>query len=408
MGNDVPIRQAVHKVAEDILDEGLSNNDRATIAWGRQSQNGAVIDRTVKILSTLTGVHVSQDQLDRHDNLLACANGTVDLERGALRPAQKSDYLTKCLAIEYSASAKWDRWCQFLSDVFEDKPEVVDYLQELIGYGITGCTDEQIFCILYGNGGNGKSRFTDVLQAVFRPIMQVSPVETFLARHNDGGGPSPHLVALKGARLVFTSEADEGSRLAEATVKRLTGGDAVPTRELYGKQFTFTPQFLLLISANAIPEIRGRDTGIWRRFRVIDFAQRFDNRQDKDPDIAKRIIAEEAQGVLWWAVEGARRWYGNGKRLREPECVTRFTLNHRRASDPLLGFMPGYLVPDPDGKMAAKVVYQEYCDWAQAEGFKPWGRNSLLHAIRTTDGIKHWESRNVQYFGLSRSPDVNL
>ena len=52
---------------------------------------------------------------------------------------------------------------------------------------------------------------------------------------------SNDLARLKGARLVTTSEAEQGKPLSESLIKQNTGEDAITARFLYGEFFEFLP-----------------------------------------------------------------------------------------------------------------------------------------------------------------------
>ena len=54
-------------------------------------------------------------------------------------------------------------------------------------------------------------------------------------------GPSPDIMALKGLRIAFASETDEGQKFSSSTVKWLTGGDQLVGRYPHDKHpITFT------------------------------------------------------------------------------------------------------------------------------------------------------------------------
>ncbi len=57
-----------------------------------------------------------------------------------------------------------------------------------------------------------------------------------------------------------------------------------------------------------------RDTGIWRRIRVVKWENTFVG-GDEDQDL-KDILAAEASGILRWLVEGCLEWQEHG--LAEP------------------------------------------------------------------------------------------
>jgi putative DNA primase/helicase len=84
--------------------------------------------------------------------------------------------------------------------------------------------------------------------------------------------------------------------------KRLSGGDTISARHLYAEFFEFKPEFKLWLATNHRPTIRGTDTAIWRRIRLIPFTVTIPPAcQDKR---LPEKLKEELPGILAWAVRG--------------------------------------------------------------------------------------------------------
>lgn len=64
------------------------------------------------------------------------------------------------------------------------------------------------------------------------------------------------LAALQGRRLLTASETNDGTRLNEARIKALTGGDPITARFLHGEFFTFRPTAKFWLSLNHKPVVR--------------------------------------------------------------------------------------------------------------------------------------------------------
>src|SRR5204863_2610478 len=125
--------------------------------------------------------------------------------------------------------------------------------------------------IWYGEGSNGKSTLLKVLMALLGPFAQVAPLSLMLEARNGRSAIPNDTARLVGVRLVVTSETPEHGRLAEATVKTLTGGDRLTGRFLHKEFFDFDPSHKVLLVTNHKPMIRGQDWAIWRRIALVPF-----------------------------------------------------------------------------------------------------------------------------------------
>ena len=77
-----------------------------------------------------------------------------------------------------------------------------------------------VFFNLCGTGANGKSTFLNVLLHLFGYYGCSTGIETFTKKNKE---QSNYLARLKGARLVPTSEIEQGIPMSESLIKSVTG-----------------------------------------------------------------------------------------------------------------------------------------------------------------------------------------
>jgi putative DNA primase/helicase len=135
------------------------------------------------------------------------------------------------------------------------------------------------------------------------------------------------IATLKGSRLAFATETEEGKGWAEARLKKLTGGERLPARWMHGNPFNFDPTFKLLVIGNHEPELRTVDAAIRRRFRVIEFKHKPAN---VDPLLEDKLRSE-APGILRWMINGALDWQSEG--LIMPKSVRLATDDYLAGQD---------------------------------------------------------------------------
>ncbi|MDT0267965.1 phage/plasmid primase, P4 family [Streptomyces sp. DSM 44915] len=360
------------------------------------------IDALLRELRTIPSVLVDAEEFDKRPDLLSFSNGVVDLRTGQLRPHDPADMLTVMIPIRYDPQARADRWERFLSEIMPTMPSMPAYLRRLIGYGITGNTSEQCFCILWGSGANGKSVFTDTLTEVFKEITRTTPFATFESKRS--GGIPNDLAALRDARLVMASEGEAGRTMSEATLKQATGTDKMTARFLRREFFTFTPSFLILLATNHRPAFKGQDTGLWRRVKMIPFTRYFAE-NERDYELADKLL-EESAGIAAWAVRGAMEWYAGG--LKDPTPVKNATREYRETSDALSGFLPGVIekTGDDADQLLGNEAFRLYLEWCEAENLpqkEQWRRTTFYRALEERGVTRRKTKRGITLFGVRES-----
>ncbi|MFJ9213045.1 phage/plasmid primase, P4 family [Streptomyces sp. NPDC102264] len=355
------VRSSLHLLGAELLASGEDADRKLAL----KALTNRSIDAVLKELPSVPGVPAKASDFDANHELLSVENGTVNLRTGQLHPHRPSDMITKRLDVAYHPDAPAERWSQFLTEVFPGHPEMPEFMRRLVGYGITGSTSEHVFAFLHGQGSNGKSAFLDALIYVFKGVTAATQFSTF-EKPVTVGQASPELASLRGARLVTASETEKYSRLAEALVKQLTGGDPITCRFLNQNPFTYVPSFLLMVAGNFKPAILSQDEGTWRRPKLIPFDATFSYALgNKDTGLPAKLRAE-AEGILAWAVAGSVEWYANG--LGEPASVTSATQDYRESEDRLAEFIAARLVVEDGARVAPMAVRRAYAEWAEDAG----------------------------------------
>lgn len=354
-------------------------------AHAHRSDNAHSLKNALVCASSMPDLAVHIQEFDADPLILNCANGTLDLRTGELRPHDHRDLLSKVVDVAYDAAATCPRFEKFLREIFQGDEDLVSYMQRVIGYSLTGITTEQVWFIFYGEGSNGKSTLVVSVFGILGDYAQQTPTDLLMKKPKTG---IPNDVArLKGARFVSAMEAGQGRHLDEELIKQLTGGDAVTARFLYGEFFEYFPQLKLFLGTNHRPDVADGTDSTWRRIRLIPFNAKFKKRQphhtDADGPFADPALVAtlktEAPGILAWAVRGCIDWQKGG--LRCPEAVMAATKEYRAESDVLGPFIEDECICLPDARVTVAKIYEAYVAWCSRSGEKPLSRKSFKQML---------------------------
>jgi putative DNA primase/helicase len=348
-------------------DERLDAKERAALAkHAIRSEARERIKAMVDMAKTEKGVAIEADDLDAHPHLLTVENGTIDLRRGELLAHRREDYLTKMIPVPYDPNTTCPRWLAFLDQIMAGDADKIAFIRRAIGYSLTASTDERVLFIPWGNGANGKSTLLETMQMLMGDLASRTATQTLMVRRYEG--VPNDVAALRGRRFVFTSESEEGERLAEARIKDLTGGDRQTARFMRAEWFEFTPTFKIWLATNHKPEIRGTDQAIWDRIRLIPFTVTIPEGERVPKGQLLAAFRAELPGILAWAVAGAKEWYAHG--LGTPESVRQATREYRDEMDVLGQWLTDccYVGPTAVGTVAA--LYGSYQAWCEETGVR--------------------------------------
>jgi putative DNA primase/helicase len=372
----------------------------AAIRFARSCGNSARIRAMTEIAQAGYMIPIEPEQFDQGKVLLNCDTGTLDLKTGELRAFERGDYHTKIWGVPDEPGAKCPRWERFLLQVMGGKVYLVEFIQRVIGYSLTGDTSEQCMFILHGSGANGKSTMLGVLQNILGCYAKAAESSVFVEKKNDSAAFYA-LASLWGARLVTSIETGEGRKLDEPLVKQSTGGDVITCRRMREDFWQYTPEFKLFLATNHRPTIRGTDGGIWRRIRLIPFEVTFPEQQ-RDKGLVSKLL-DEAPGILAWAVRGCLEWRAGG--LREPQEVLTATQEYRHEQDVLGVFLDECCLVGPERRDTAQNIYQAYSRWARDNGAFVWSCKKLMSDLSNRGFGEYRDMRSRGRAGLAVKPE---
>lgn len=328
--------------------------------------------------------HTSRDpiaidgvQLDQDPWKLPCANGVINLKTGELEPGRQTDYLLKASSIlwpDAGIESDFEEWENTLLEIFSGNQNLVDFFRQICGYSMVGEVYQSIFLVMTGRGRNGKSMIVETLSKILGPLSGAIRSEMLLDQNRvaSSSGPTPDIMALRGMRMAFASETDDGCRISPSRVKWLTGNDTITGRNPHDKyEVQFKPSHTLFLLTNHKPHAPADDFAFWERMILFPFELSFVDREPKnenerraDPQLA-RHLESILPNILAWMVKGCIEWQLAGYKLKKPAVIKEAVNDYQRDEDSVGDFIDQCCIVGPDFKVTAAAVYDVFETWWQ-------------------------------------------
>jgi putative DNA primase/helicase len=342
-----------------------------------------------------TRLSISASLFDADPMILATRTDWVNLETGTAHAPDPNILISKASDVTFCSGATCPHFEQFVNDIFEGDTELINFVRRVLGYSMTGRTDEQCMFIMIGDGANGKSTFINVVNNLLGTYATTAASHTLIA--HGGSSIGDDLIDLAGARLITASETEEGQALAEAKIKQMTGGDKLKARRLYGSYSEIEIIGKIFLATNSLPQINNSDHGIWRRIMAIPFNRTF-SAEEQDKTLQSKLMAERP-GIFNWALQGCLEWQHEG--LNPPKIVQDQVAEYKSSMDSISQFIKDECELGVDCSHTASQFYSEYRSWCLAVGKKPKNQTAFKRALEATKGV--YQKRTAKgntWFGI--------
>ena len=310
---------------------------------------------------------------------------------------------------DYDKNATCPKWIAYLNSVWQgaehdDVPERILFVQEFFGAAMLGLATrigkKAIYAYDHGNGGSGKSQFLAVLEAMFPKEWTCSVPPQDMSDNVQGA-------SLAGKRLNLVYESPDRPIVHDDGFKDIVHGEAIQRTRKYGHPFRFEPEAAHVFAANRLPQAPRVTNAFWDRWVILHFHNRFRDTEHEIKDISGKILATERQGIITWAIEGAKRLIEQGH-YTIPESSYINLGKWKVSARPVDQFKADLLSPlRATGEVVPKAeMFQKYCEWAKANGYSPLNIQNFKVALedagveygRGTGGKRGWKTRFLEAY----------
>ena len=285
-------------------------------------------------------------------------------------------FSTARLPYNYDKGARCPRWEAFLDDVMQADTQRSELLQEWAGYMLTDSLRFQKFMLLAGEGGNGKTVFTTLIEKMVG-LENVSHIPLSLF------GDKFSLASTLGKMLNSTSESSHGiNELCETALKSYTSGDRMTFERKYREPISAHPTAKIMISTNQLPNFADKSNGVWRRLLFVPF-DRCIPADEQDPHLIDELSAE-LPGIFNWAYRGLLKLLADGQFIEPRRCKMALA-EYRRDTNPARVFLEeNYTEGFEFEGIPCGEVYHAYVAWCSQNGYRPLNANNFGKEVKRT------------------------
>lgn len=259
-------------------------------------------------------------------------NGTLSLNTMGLARHDWKDYFRYVLPYDYASKADCPMFRRYLNEVMPEK-EARDVLAEYVGWLFIPDLKLEKVLFLYGSGCNGKSVFVEIIEAL---VGKDNISHESLSDLCDEYGANSR--ANLAGKILNTCSDVAPNAFAGDLFKRLASREPISMKTLYKDVITTDEYAKMLFCLNELPKTSDTSNGFYRRFLIAPFRVEIPKARI-DPELSRKIMAQELPGIMNWVLEGRERLVRN-KRFTESPVMNRALEEYRsggnRKKHPLL------------------------------------------------------------------------
>ena len=276
----------------------------------------------------------------------------------------------------------------------EDDQELIQLLQEIVGYVISNETKANKAFFLYGPGGSGKSVMADVIQALItKPLVSNVSLKNLETRF----GMQP----LLNKKLNIASENESDFVLCNENFKAITSGDTVNV-DLKGRAaINIRLKTKLIFVTNNLPTFSDASYALIRRLVVVPFNRQF-SIQEQNKHLIEELT-EELSGIFSWGLEGLKRLVQNDYVFTQSKKSEELLNTYQENINPVELFCTQCIVTSSRGEISRKELLEVYKAWIEDNAIADYGSTSPQKFWKLFDVIEkknNWNLYEIKKQGI--------
>ena len=275
-----------------MTDSALQANIDAFFNYGLSTQE--LYQITTKVRTKVTDTNSIRPRFNRKP-IMGFSNGVLELDTRIFRPHSPDDFLTWQVGYPYSPEAQCPRYNKFIEEISNSEQSRSSFLDDIAAYILfPDCRLDKIF-FLIGEGGNGKSVYLRILEALFRNINPHENTSSVTNIQPEDLKEDTKAIMLENSLVNIAYDINPDLRGCEAILKSLSSGDSISGNLKFHDTHFFTPRAKLISSCNSMIKVNDASQALSRRLMFCKFVADF----KQNPDInLEAELKKELPGIF--------------------------------------------------------------------------------------------------------------
>ena len=306
---------------------------------------------------------VSVKDFDKDWYKIACKNGILNLVTGEIEQPNKSEYNTIYIPFNYNPDPVYSpRIDTFMKELTNGDIVKMQFLYQVAGYCLLKKNLFEKFFICKGEGGTGKSTFTNLLHRMVGGDINCSHIG--LADFDK----DYYLASTVGKLLNIDDDVVDGKTLENTgRFKSIISGNVISVRQIYREVMDFVPYITCIFSCNKLPRIMDKTTGLYRRMILIELNHKI---AKPDPLFMNKITDNDMEYFLFKAVEGIKLAIEEG-RFRITQSEQQLLQTFKRRQSPLNEWLYEHSITRRElHNHKCIILFKQFNEWCVNNGYR--------------------------------------
>jgi phage/plasmid-associated DNA primase len=237
------------------------------------------------------------------------------------------------------------------------------------------------------------------MKATIGQLGEKVEVTLLTRKRNNANEANTEKFKLMNKRFAYLSEPEDGEKINIGLLKELTGSEEVVARGLYQDSVSFVMEAKLFLACNELPEIKGEDSALWRRIRVVDFPSRFvdEPSQENEYPIDRTLPARMREDVTWKQTFMNILLEYYSKNVPEPQEVQMSTNQYKEDNNLMFTWLNENVVKDSNSCLQLKDVCELFTGKKADNLLKSRIKKDIEKWIKETHADVKWEYQDSRY-----------